>query len=226
MGKQDLNDSLYFLNRFLKGPKQVASVWPSSRFLTRQMFADLPLADGDVVIEYGPGTGAFTNEVLRLCDAGVDIRYLGVEKDPGMHAFLSERFPKLDFVHGDAMDVVAHCQSRGLPNARAVISGLPLIFFDGSIMRDIIHATSASLQSDGVFRTFSYVHSYPTRGAQVLRELMRECFGHFSLSRPVLRNIPPAFALTGCRPVNALAPAPVALAANCDQTRLAPSFGD
>ena len=226
MGSQDLNDSLYFLKRFLKGPKQVASVWPSSRYLTRQMFADLQLADGDVVVEYGPGTGAFTGEVLRLRDSGVDVRYLGVEKDPGMHAFLKDRFPGLDFVHGDAVDVEAHCQSRGLPKARVVISGLPLIFFDWSVMRDIVHATSASLQADGVFRTFSYVHSYPTRGAQDLRELMRECFESFSLSRPVLRNLPPAFALSGSIPVESLAAEAIALPGDSGERRLAPSFGD
>ena len=226
MGKQDLDDSLYFLKRFLKGPKQVASVWPSSRFLARQMFADLSLADGDLVVEYGPGTGAFTGEVLRLRDAGCNLRYLGVEKDPGMHAFLSKRYPALDFVLGDAVDVVAHCQARGLPKARAVISGLPLIFFDWTIMRDIIHATSASLQADGVFRTFSYVHSYPTRGAQDLRELMRECFEHYALSQPVLRNVPPAFTLTGSVPVEGLASGPVILAVDQDEGRLAPSFGD
>ncbi|MEM9208371.1 MAG: phospholipid methyltransferase [Pseudomonadota bacterium] len=226
MGKQDLSDSLYFLKRFLNGPRQVASVWPSSRFLARQMFADLPLADGDLVIEYGPGTGAFTSEVLRLREAGLELAYLGVEKDPGMHTFLTQRFPGLDFVLGDAADVRTHCLARDLPEARAVISGLPLIFFDWKSMRDIVHATRASLARDGVFRTFSYVHSYPTRGAMDLRGLMRDCFEDFSLSRPVLRNLPPAFALTGRLPVEAPLAASVLHTTEQDDGRLAPSFGD
>ena len=226
MVKQDLDDSLYFLKRFLKGPRQVASVWPSSRHLTQQMFASLSVADGDLIVEYGPGTGAFTGEILKLREQGVNVRYLGVEKDPGMHAFLAQRYPSLDFVLGDAADVLAHCESRGLPRARAVISGLPLIFFDWPVMRDIVRATRATLEPDGVFRTFSYVHSFPTRGARDLRELMREHFEDFSVSRPVLRNLPPAFALTGSAPAKAPAAGRDARVSGSPECQFAPSLGE
>lgn len=197
----DIEDSLYFLKRFIRGPRQVASVWPSSRFLAREMFADLNLGDGDVVVEYGPGTGAFTREVERLIQAGRGIRYLGVEKDPGMHDFLEARFPELDFALGDARDVLAHCADRNLPPATAVISGLPLILFGRPTVEAIVDATGRCLRPDGVFRTFSYVHSYPTRGADDLRQVMFEYFQHFELSRPVIRNLPPAMTLTGRSPI-------------------------
>ena len=173
----------------------------SSRFLARRMFAGLDLSDEDVIIEYGPGTGAFTREIDELRKAGRDIRYLGVEKDPGMHAFLEQRFPGLDFALGDAINVREHCAERGLPPAAVVISGLPLIFFERDIVEAIIESTNRCLRSDGVFRTFSYVHSYPARGAVDLRQLMVRFFGHFELSWPVLRNLPPAITLTGRTPL-------------------------
>lgn len=226
MVKQDFDDSLYFLKRFLKGPRQVASVWPSSRYLTQEMFDSLSVADGDLIVEYGPGTGAFTGEILRLREQGVNVRYLGVEKDPGMYAFLSQRYPSLDFVLGDAADVLIHCESRGLPRARAVISGLPLIFFNWPVMRDIVRATGLVLERDGVFRTFSYVHSFPTRGARDLRELMREHFENFSISRPVLRNVPPAFALTGSAPASATSADQGARMSGSSDCRFARGFGE
>jgi len=201
MPSRDIEDSLYFFKRFIRGPRKVASVWPSSRFLARRMFAGLDLADGDVVIEYGPGTGAFTREIDSLIRNGREIRYLGVEMDPGMHAFLEQRFPDLDFALGDALDVRAHCAERGLSPATAVISGLPLIFFERDLIEAIIESTNQCLRPDGVFRTFSYVHSYPTRGADDLRRLMVHFFSHFELSRPVIRNLPPAITLTGRTPL-------------------------
>lgn len=215
MSKQALDDALYFLRRFLRQPRYVASIWPSSRHLARRMFAELPLSSGDVVIEYGPGTGAFTVEVERLRGEGVDVRYLGIERDRGMYEFLVRRFPGLDFELGDAVDVLSICRERRLPDATAVISGLPLVFLDRPVVEAIFAGTGQCLKRDGVFRTFSYVHSYPSRSAAELRELMGLCFEEYQLGTPVLRNLPPALVLTGTgpRPVEhgelALALAPV-----------------
>ena len=197
MEKSKFEDASYFLQRFFRSPKHIASVWPSSRFLAEQMFRGLRLSSGDVVLEYGPGTGSFTLEVERLRSIGVNLRYLGVEKDPGMHQLLVRRFPDLEFVLGDAGDVVELCQARSLPPAAAVISGLPLFFMNYPTLYGIITATSACLRPDGVFRTFCYVHSYPSRSARQLRGLIEQRFEEYQLSRPVVRNLPPAFMLTG-----------------------------
>jgi phospholipid N-methyltransferase len=210
--KQALGDAFYFLRRFLRDPRHVASVWPSSRFLAQQMFAGLDLADGDVLVEFGPGTGAFTVEVERLRHRGVNLRYLGIEKDPGMFEFLRRRFPELDFELGDAADVLDVCQRRRLPPVTAVISGLPLIFLDRPVLESIFAGTGQCLKPGGVFRTFSYLHSYPTRRAAELRELMGLCFEAFELSTPVVRNLPPAFVLSGTGPRTVEEPAELALA--------------
>ena len=164
------------------------------------MFRDLDLKTGDLVLEYGPGTGAFTVEVARLRRIGIGLRYLGIEQDPGMHDFLIHRFPDLDFVLGDALDIVEICKARKLPPAAAVISGLPLMFMDRRSLLGIFTGTGACLRPDGVFRTFSYAHSYPTRVAGELRDLMDLCFEEYHLSAPVLRNLPPALVLSGRGP--------------------------
>ncbi|MFU8814672.1 MAG: class I SAM-dependent methyltransferase [Pseudomonadales bacterium] len=175
-------------------------MWPSSRHLAQQMFRDLHLQTGDLVLEYGPGTGAFTVEVERLRSIGIGLRYLGIEQDPGMYEFLVRRFPNLDFVLGDALDVVEICKQHHLPPAAAVISGLPLMFMDRRTLLGIFSGTGACLRADGVFRTFSYAHSYPTRVAGELRDLMSLCFEEYHLSAPVLRNLPPALVLSGRGP--------------------------
>lgn len=193
-------DALYFLGRFLKRPRHVASIWPSSRYLTQRMFTGLELSSGAVLLEYGPGTGAFTVEVERLRASGVNLRYLGIEKDPGMYEFLVRRYPDLDFELGDAADVQAICQRRGLSRATAVISGLPLILLDRHTLEAIFAGTRDCLLPQGEFRTFSYVHSFPTPKAGELRELMALCFDDYRLGAPVLRNLPPALVLCGRGP--------------------------
>lgn len=176
------------------------------------MFAGLELRSGDLLLEYGPGTGSFTVAVERMRAGGVDVGYLGIEKDPGMYEFLVRRYPNLDFVLGDAADVAEICQARNLPRAAAVISGLPLIFLDRPELENILSGTARCLTPDGVFRTFSYVHSYPSSSAGELRDLMSLCFENYHLGTPVLRNLPPAFVLSGRSPRTLEAPAELELA--------------
>ena len=193
-------DALYFLGRFLRNPRRVASVLPSSRFLTHAMFEGLALRDGDVVVEFGPGTGAFTQEIRRLRKSGVNIRYLGIERDAGLYRRLCARFPELDFQLGDVRDAATFVAERGLPPVRIVLSGLPLLWMPDDLVESIFAGLRVFMRRDGEFRTFSYVHNYPMPGAIKLRARLSRAFGSYHLSRPVLRNVPPAFVLSCTKP--------------------------
>jgi phosphatidylethanolamine/phosphatidyl-N-methylethanolamine N-methyltransferase len=188
--------SLLFLKRFLRNPREVGALCPSTRHLGRAMLDDLELGAGDVLVEYGAGTGSLTeaiDERLRTDWAGV--RYLGIEREPGFCAVLRRRFPQLEFAEAQVEDVADLLTARNLPAPRAVISGLPLIFLPAR--RQIIEATAGVLAPGGTFRTFSYVQSYVTGGAREVRSVMRASFDAFTLHGPVLRNFPPAFVLRG-----------------------------
>ena len=54
-----------FLARFLKSPKQVASIIPSSAMMVRRVSDKMNLARPCVVAEYGPGEGVHTREMLK-----------------------------------------------------------------------------------------------------------------------------------------------------------------
>ena len=190
-----MSNTFYFLGQFLRHPARVAAVAPSSKYLARAMLQGIDLRPGDVVVEYGPGTGAFTREVAPLVERGV--RYLGIEMHPDFHRCLQQRFPALTFVHGSAEDVDRYLAEHGLPAPRAVISGLPLAAMPAEAMTTIVERTRKALAPGGQFRQFSYVHFYVFSGALGLRQLMKRFFPVFTLSRPVFRNMPPAFVYGG-----------------------------
>ncbi len=58
------DDRLAFLKGFLREPKGVGSVIPSSRFLERKMVRMAGVAQAESVIELGPGTGGTTRAIL------------------------------------------------------------------------------------------------------------------------------------------------------------------
>ena len=186
---------LYFFRRFLGNPREVGALCPSTRHLARAMVRGLELRPADVVVEYGVGTGAFTTAIRELVAATPGARYLGIEREAGFCDILRQRFPTLDFANAQVEQISELLAERGLPAPRAILSGLPLIFLPA--MPEIIADAARVLAPGGEFRTFSYLQSYPTRGAFKVRRNMRARFERFSISPLVLRNFPPAFVLKG-----------------------------
>ena len=56
---------LLFARNFLKHPRMLGSLIPSSRFLIDEVLQAVDWANARVIVEYGPGVGTFTAEVLR-----------------------------------------------------------------------------------------------------------------------------------------------------------------
>ncbi len=186
---------LFFFRRFLRNPREVGALCPSTRHLAATMVRGLDLPGDAVVVEYGVGTGSFTPAISALVDATPGARYLGIEREPGFCDILQRRFPSLAFANAQVEDVERLLRERGLGAPRAILSGLPLILLP--TMEEIVATTARVLAPGGEFRTFSYLQSWPAPGAFRLRRLMKATFAEFSTSRLVLRNFPPAFVLRG-----------------------------
>jgi phosphatidylethanolamine/phosphatidyl-N-methylethanolamine N-methyltransferase len=187
-------DNLRFAEAFLRNPTQVGAIAPSSKFLTRQMLADLSLKEDESVIEFGPGTGSFTAGLAEILpDSG---QYLGIECDQRMIQALQQRFSQLAFAHGRAEQALELYKQSGLGSVKAIISGLPFAGF-GREAQDQIMAAIESFWGPGMqFRTFQYAHAYVLPRAIRFRRRMSERFGQAKCSRIVLRNLPPACVLT------------------------------
>lgn len=192
---------LLFFRRFLRNPREVGAVCPSTRFLGEAMVRELPLQAGDLVVEYGPGTGSLTEVIVPHVERTPGVRYLGIELEDGFCAVLRRRFPRHEFVNGRVESVRELLAARALPAPRAILSGLPLILLPA--MDEIVATAAGVLAPGGEFRTFSYIQSRPLRAARRLRRLMRTHFAAFAQSPLVLRNFPPAWVLCGSKALSA-----------------------
>src|SRR5207248_5591745 len=59
------SQTLTFARQFVKNPKLVASVVPSSPFLVNHLMSLIDWKRTRVLVEYGPGLGTITEEVLK-----------------------------------------------------------------------------------------------------------------------------------------------------------------
>lgn len=192
------NDTALFLGQFLRSPGTIGAVAPSSRRLAAAVCAPIPERGEPVVVELGPGTGAFTAEIQRRL--GGRGHHLAVELNETMAGLLAERFPGVDVAHADAASLTDLLVERGLRSADVVVSGLPWAAFPDVLQRDLLAAVTSAMSPGAAFTTFSYLHAIPLGPARRFRSLLAEQFEEVVQGRTVWRNTPPAFVFNARRP--------------------------
>ncbi len=187
-------DTRRFLRAFLTNPTSVGAIAPSSAHLARRMVDGLNAPPGETVLEFGPGTGAFTGALrdqLRSPES-----YLGIEINEAFVELLRSRFADLTFVQGSAADAPAILDQHDRGRVRAIICGLPFASLPVAVQEGIVAALDTLIQEGAEFRAFQYVHAYILPNAVRFRRRMNELFGPVRRSRAVLGNLPPAYVLT------------------------------
>jgi phospholipid N-methyltransferase len=192
-------DAIHFLSRFITHPGSIGSVWPSSRQLGEAMVKEINFHPGDVIVEYGPGTGPFTSILKERMPQGVE--YLGIEFDQELHRNLVRRFPSLRFHHGSAEHTQEILQHYRLGRARFILSGLPFANMPSDLQTRILKSTCIALHDEGIFRTFTYLLSTLNPSTIHFRRLVGEHFEEHHTANTVIRNFPPARVLSYSRPV-------------------------
>ena len=114
-----------FFTEFVKAPRKVASPLASSRLMVEQLLAPVDWSSIRTVVEYGPGTGSFTQVILdRL---GSATRLIAVESETGLARHLSASIadPRLIVVNRCALDIGTIVQDLKTDRPDLIVSGLP-----------------------------------------------------------------------------------------------------
>ena len=184
------SDRSLFFSGFMKNPRAVGAILPSSPFLTEEILSCIDWDRLQAIAEIGPGTGPFTRGIVERCRENT--RFFAVEIDPQFVEHLTARFPGLDIVQADASQLVELCTQRGIAALDAVISGLPWAVFSNELQRKLLTSIFDSLASHGTFSTFAYLHGLQLSAGKRFREMLHERFSSVEISRVVWRNVPPA----------------------------------
>jgi phospholipid N-methyltransferase len=147
---------LLFARNFFKHPRMLGSIIPSSRFLVDDLMRQVDWRRARVVVEYGPGVGNITAEVLKRLRP--DGRMVVFETNDDFVEFLRASIPdgRLTVVHGSAADVGRVLRDLGLPHADCVISGIPFSTMSEPLREDIVAATHDVLHPGGRFLVYQF----------------------------------------------------------------------
>ena len=179
-----MKDKLLFLSHFIRNPKEVGAISPSSIFLTNEIIKNIDFEKSKNIVELGSGLGAFTKVILKKSKPSA--RLLCFEVNEKFCEYLNNRIKdkRLTIVRTCAEDVNKSLKMLGMHEADCVVSGLPFRNFSDAKKMKILKEVRNSLSDNGTFILFQYTNG--------LSKMLESCFAKVERAFVPL-NIPPAF---------------------------------
>jgi phospholipid N-methyltransferase len=165
-GRPGSGGALLFARNFFRHPRMLGSIIPSSRFLIKQLLEPIDWEQARVIVEYGPGVGGITAEVLRRMRP--DAMLIAIETNPDFVKYLrsSIQDERLHVVEASAEAVDEILRQYGQSNASYVISGIPFSTIPAPVRERILRKTCEVLKPGGSFLVFQF-------STRVLEDLQR-----------------------------------------------------
>lgn len=155
---------------------------PSSRFLVNRLLRQVDWSRTRVLVEYGPGVGTFTAEILNRLRP--EAMLVAIEMSPDFVEYLRRAHadPRLVVVHGSAASVRRVLDERRLGRADAIISGIPFSTLPHGERERILVESKRALRPGGRFLVYQFTSA-------VRRDLER-VFGPTERDREPLNILP------------------------------------
>ncbi|MCC7371874.1 MAG: methyltransferase domain-containing protein [Chloroflexi bacterium] len=182
-----MQSRLQFLKQWMRNPREMGSITPSSRFLTRELLGQIDFERARFVAELGPGTGVFTRPILEALHP--EGKLLAIDTNPTFVEHLRREYPdpRLTVLEASAEQIDVLTREAGWPRVDAVISGIPYSLLPPPLIRSILDAARRSLGDHGLMVGYQY--------SKMLRPFLLDAFGNVHY-RSVLLNLPPAVVYT------------------------------
>lgn len=178
---------IQFIKQFIKHPTKVGAILPSSGYLARRMVEDIDFYSCKNIVEYGPGTGVFTREIIRK--KHLDTKFLIIEQNVEFYNLLVNQYgqlPNVFLVNGSVEEVEMYLRKYHMPSVDVIISGIPFTSLPKKVTNIILSKTTKILTKEGRFITFQY---------SLVKKHIFEKFFKITECKKERINIPPAYVL-------------------------------
>lgn len=137
----------------------IGSLVPSSRFLIERLLGGVEWSAVKVAVEYGPGVGTITREVLRrLPDDGV---LIAIEMNGDFVEYLQSevRDRRFRVVQGSAADVRRIVAQVGCESTDVIISGIPYTTLREDERWGVLRESRAALSEGGTMLVYQFTRA-------------------------------------------------------------------
>ncbi|MBL7649341.1 MAG: ribosomal RNA adenine dimethylase domain-containing protein [Candidatus Hydrogenedentes bacterium] len=182
--------TLSFMKEVIRANKSTGAIAPSGKQLADIVTEMAEVRTAKVIVEYGPGTGVFTEAILAKKPE--DAFFIALEVNEEFVKVTQDRCPTVKVIHDCAQNARKYLEEAGFSGCDTIVSGLPWTRFDDALQDEILEATYDVLQPGGRFVTFAYaVSPFVPSGRKFFREKMVKRFGEVKCSEPIWKNFPP-----------------------------------
>jgi len=176
---------MLFFSMFLKYPKEIWSIAPSSRFLRNKVLKNIDFRNAKYIVEYGPGTGPVTKEILKRARKDARILCFEINKKFCSHLRENIRDERLTIINDSAENIEKCLKKLNIQKIDYIISSLPFFILPDNKKYIIIEETKNALRNKGMFVVFQSVTNN-------FKKHLKRYFSKISVNLVSL-NIPPCF---------------------------------
>tara|TARA_Y100001968_G_scaffold333678_1_gene398279 strand:- start:870 stop:1457 length:588 start_codon:yes stop_codon:yes gene_type:complete len=181
-----IKDHIEFIYQFFNKPSLVGAIMPSSKFLARNIVNFINFKRKNlVIIEYGPGTGPFTSEIVKKLKDGDKL--LLIEQNKKFIENLVQkynRYQQLTIIEGSVSNVKTILEENKIKQVDYIVSGIPFSSIPKEVTLDIMENTQSIMNNQSLFITFQY--------STLKLKLFKRYFEIVS-KKFILRNVPSAY---------------------------------
>lgn len=189
--RQTKNQKFRFLDfaiESLRDPGSTGAVAPSSRFVVDKVVEMAALGDAENVVELGPGTGAFTEQIQSALHDST--AFFAIELNQAFAEATRKRCPGVRVYHDAAENLPAYL-ANGAIKCDRIITSLPWTIFEPHQQDKLLEIIAASLKPGGRFISIVYMGAKTrSRGRYFINSLPIH-FKHVSRSAKIWQNVPP-----------------------------------
>lgn len=176
-----------FLLEYIKNPRKVGAIASSSKYLAYEMINSIDFEKAECIVEYGPGTGAFTEKILSRAKDTTTIILIEINNE--FYNILKKLYGhkrNVIILNDSAENIGDILKRHSIKKVDYIVSGLPFASLPEAMSNTILNRTSEVIGEYGQFITFQYTL------------LKKKYIGNFFKEikhKKVFRNIPPAYVL-------------------------------
>lgn len=180
---------LNFAKQSIKEPASTGAVAPSSRYLVEKVIHIAEITDARTVVELGPGTGAFTEQIQHhLADHA---SFFALELNKTFVDATRQRCPAVTVYHDAADQLPKYLEKNKLPQCDLIISSLPWTIFENAEQDRLLDTIATSLKPGGKFISIVYLGAKArARGRYFINSLPLH-FQSIQKSKTIWQNLPP-----------------------------------
>ena len=182
-----MKDKILFFSTFLRHPKEIGSIIPSSKFLINEVLKNIDFENSAYIVEYGSGTGHITTEILKR--ARKDAKLLCFETNKTLCTYLGKiiKDKRAIVINDTAENIAKYLKKYGINEADCIVAVLSFSTLGKIKKNDILKETKKALRLKGKFVFCRYIPHFE-----------RHLSNYFSKSYVnfVFLNIPPSLVYT------------------------------